>query len=386
MKRFFCVLLCLALVLPSLCVAEGNTSSLEEQVRAALKKKKTSGAQVIAAKDGEIVFQLNYGWADKQNKIKVSDDTYFKIASCSKLVTGVVTMTQVERGLLDLDTDIGQYLGGFKAASPYYSKTPLTLRHLMTHTAGFSTKGGWAKNAPLTQILDVSKKSTGSFMKGEKPGTAYRYSNYGAGTAGALVEAVTGRRLSDVAGEYVFGPLGIDAAYAPSLLSSPENITSIYKTNGSVKKTRSYFLNKETYDERVRPEYDYIEGYGSLWIHGADLCRIGMMLANYGELDGVRILQEDTVKEMFSGQQGKGGITVDSPYGLFVERVTNLVDGKMLYGHQGLVEGVLCNLYFDPETRFVFVLVTNGCNSAKTDRIGTLSRVLFNLLWEEYTE
>lgn len=57
----------------------------------------------------------------------------------------------------------------------------------------------------------------------------------------------------------------------------------------------------------------------------------------------------------------------------------------MLYGHQGLANGVLCSLYFDPETRFVFALVTNGCNvKMKDDRICRLSRNLFELLWEEY--
>ncbi len=63
----------------------------------------------------------------------------------------------------------------------------------------------------------------------------------------------------------------------------------------------------------------------------------------------------------------------------------NMADGKMIYGHQGLANGVLCSLYFDPETRFVFALVTNGCNvNAKKDRICMLSRDLFGMLWDAY--
>ena len=101
--------------------------------------------------------------------------------------------------------------------------------------------------------------------------------------------------------------------------------------------------------------------------------------ARYGLRETDEASLEKTVREMISSQQGKGGITVDSPYGLNVERVKNLISGKTLYGHQGMANGVLCNLYFDPETRFVFALVTNGTNvRAKED--------LFSLMWETYAK
>ena len=111
------------------------------------------------------------------------------------------------------------------------------------------------------------------------------------------------------------------------------------------------------------------------------------MLCDMGVIDGERILEEETVREMLSSQQGKGGITADSPYGLNVERVKTLISGKTLYGHQGMANGVLCNLYFDPETRFVFALVTNGTNVRnKGDRIVMLARNLFSLMWETYNQ
>ena len=179
----------------------------------------------------------------------------------------------------------------------------------------------------------------------------------------------------------------IDAADHPPLLQQPELITTTYKYGVGMGKgmiTRSYKL-KEKYRETVNVDKDYLESYGGLWIRGADLCKIGIMLCDYGLYEGQRILQEDTVREMISSQAGKGGISVDSPYGLNVERVTNLVSGKMLYGHQGMADAVLCNLYFDPETRFVFALVTNGCNTkAKEDRICLLALDLFGLLWDHY--
>ena len=70
-----------------------------------------------------------------------------------------------------------------------------------------------------------------------------------------------------------------------------------------------------------------------------------------------------------------------------MERIKNLLPDRLVYGHQGLSNGVLCSLYFDPETRFVFALVTNGCNvKAKQDRICLLSRDLFGLMWSSFAE
>ena len=201
---------------------------------------------------------------------------------------------------------------------------------------------------------------------------------------GCILEAVTGKRLTDAARELLFDPMGIEAAYDPHLLQNPELIVSTYNTDGSGK-TRSYRLTKEKYRETINLEKDYVESYGGVWIRGEDLCRIGIMLCDMGTYNGEQILEEATVREMFSSQQGKGGITADSPYALNVERVTNLVSGRLLYGHQGMANGVLCNLYFDPETRFVFALLTNGCNvNAKTDHICKLALDLFNIMWASY--
>ena len=342
---------------------------------------------VVAAKDGEIVFSQCYGFANKVGKEPVTEETYFKLASVSKLVTAVSVMKLVENSQLDLDQDIGEILGdpAYHAANPNYPKIALTSRMLMTHTAAINdSAGAFAGMKPLNATLNPkeNKKKSG-FLK-VKPGTEYKYSNYGAGIMGCIIEAVTEKRLSDAARELIFDPMGIDAAYDPHLLQDPEKIVSTYNADGSGNITRSYRL-KQKYREEIDLDKDYADSYGGVWIRGEDLCRIGIMLCDMGVIDGRRILEEDTVREMLSSQQGKGGITVDSPYGLNVERVTNLLRGKMLYGHQGMANGVLCNLYFDPETRFVFALLTNGTNvKAKEDRICLLARDLFNLMWNTY--
>ena len=359
----------------------------DEEVDALFRIRKTSGGMVLAAKYGQSVYSYCYGFADKRAKEAVSPDTYFKLASVSKLVTASAVMRLVDENRLDLDENIGHILGdpAYEAANPWYPGESLTSRYLMTHTAGIKdSAGAFSDRKRLSDILNPSnnQKKTG-FLK-EKPGTVYKYSNYGAGIMGCILEAVTGLRLTDAVKELLFDPMGIDAAYDPSLLKHPERIVTTYRANGNAHITRSFRL-RQPYSDKINPEKDYGESYGGLWIRGEDLCRIGIMLCDLGRIDEKQILSQSSVQEMISSQQGKGGIQADSPYGLNVERVKNLLPNHLIYGHQGMAGGVLCSLYFDPETRFVFALLTNGCNvNAKKDRICMLSRELFELMWTAY--
>ncbi len=383
-RRLAALLLSLVL-LPA---AVSGEAPSEDEVNRIFKKYKTVGGMVLAAKDGEIVFSYCYGMANKVSKESITPDTYFKLASVSKLVTAAAVMKLVETGQLDLDENIGHILGNpaYDAANPNYPKISLTSRMLMTHTATINdSKGAFSSGKSLSDNLNPKKNRRKSGFLQKKPGTFYQYSNYGAGIMGCILEAVTGKRLTDAARDLLFDPMGIDAAYDPHLLQNPDLIVSTYNPNGHGI-TRSYRL-KQPYRETINLDKDYMESYGGLWIRGEDLCRIGIMLSDLGAFGDTRILEEETVLEMFSSQQGKGGITVESPYGLNVERVTNLLGGKMLYGHQGMANGVLCNLYFDPETRFVFALLTNGCNvKDKSDHICSLARDMFSLMWSSFSE
>ena len=108
-------------------------------------------------------------------------------------------------------------------------------------------------------------------------------------------------------------------------------------------------------------------------------------MLNGGEVDGVRLLQPETVSEMMASQLGKPNITVDSPYGLCVNRINSLTDdGRMFYGHQGMNEGTVANLYFDPETQLVFSFISNGANSAQNNRVVSLTRRIFAACWAAY--
>ena len=391
LKRHFLKRL-LPILLTCFCIAGSLPSAAasvppDEEVAAIFRLRKTTGGMVLAAKDGQIVYSFCYGYANKQAKEFVSPETYFKLASVSKLVTAAAVMRLVDAGRLNPDENIGHILGNppYEAANPHFPEVPLTSRLLMTHTAGAKdSKGAFADHRKLSEILNPGINRFGSgFLKNE-PGTVYHYSNYGAGIMGCILEAVTGLRLTEAVRNLLFDPMEIDAAYDPTLLRFPERIVTTYKANGDAHITRSFRLRQQ-YSDQINLEKDYGESYGGIWMKGEDLCRIGMMLCDLGTIDGQRILSEDAVREMIASQAGRGDVQTDSPYGLNVERVRNLLPDRLVFGHQGLANGVLCSLYFDPDTRFVFTLLTNGCNvNAKQDHICLLSRDLFSMMWSSF--
>ena len=386
MRHIIAFILCFIMCVSTIgAYALEDNPELDEQLGSIFKAYKTVGATLVVAKNNEILYQRNYGFSYLLKKVRVDENTHFRIASVTKLLSAIGVMQLVEQGLLDLDTDISEYLG-YDVRNPYFPQSRLTLRCLMTHTSSLSVNGGYSKiRNSLRSLISTDRRQTGNFHD-EAPGTVYRYSNFGAGIMGSLVESVTQQNINDVIYTNVFEPLGIDAAYHASLLKDKDSVTYIYERGGKRLMASRKASLESKWDPSVNPEMHFRLTVGSIWITGQDLCRIGMLLLNGGELDGVRLLKEETVQEMMSSQKGKGAVTIDSPYGLCINRVNNLLEDRMLYGHQGMSGDICANLYYDPESTLVFAMVTNGCNNKMDDHICALSRKLFAAVWDEYGE
>lgn len=363
--------------------ATENFSTVEMQYanEKLLKRYNAVGAAIIVAKNGKIEFEQYYGYASKKGNRPVTETTHFRLASVTKMVSAIRVMQLVEAGKLDLDRDISEYLG-YTVRNLYYPETPITLRMLMSHTSSLREEGAFSKGGALRGIVAQESRKWGCFYK-EVPGSVYRYSNFGAGIMGSLIETITQKNVNESVVENVFRPLGIDAAYSASLLEDKGNVCALYKADGKQVQSAIKAV-EEKWDTAWNPEMHYRVTVGSLWMRPRDLCKIGMLLCNGGEYQGTRLLREETVNEMKSSQTGKPGVTAKTIYGLCVNRVPNLIKGKMFYGHQGMNNGTLCNVYFDPDTNFVFVFVSNGCDNHMSDRIGYLSRKIFEIMYATY--
>jgi CubicO group peptidase (beta-lactamase class C family) len=177
----------------------------------ALQRGDVAGAVVAIVKDGQVLLEKGYGYADVAAHRPVDPQvTLFRPGSVSKLVTWTAVMQQVELGRIDLDKDVNTYLD-FEI--PPFRGQPVTMRNLMTHTAGFeeSLKGLVLTDGKLPPSLDT-------FIKRQvparifPPGQIPAYSNYGAALAGYIVQRVSGQPFDDYIEQHIFAPLGMRRA------------------------------------------------------------------------------------------------------------------------------------------------------------------------------
>ena len=179
---------------------------LDGKLPDALKNGDIPGAVVSVVKDGQVVTTRGYGWADTgasggQPVAVDPQKSLFRVASISKIPTSIAAMQLVEQGKVDLDADISAYLD-FEIERRF--DEPLTLRHLLTHSAGFDEHGSltpttdleaYVKNDPPAQVF--------------APGTTPGYSNYGMALAGYIVQRVSGQPFEAYVREHVLEPAGM---------------------------------------------------------------------------------------------------------------------------------------------------------------------------------
>ncbi len=174
----------------------------------ALARGAVAGAVVVVVKDGQVLTQRGYGYSDVEKRTPVDPEkTLFRPGSVSKLFTWTAVMQLVQEGKLDLDADVNTYLD-FKI--PPRDGKPVTLRNIMTHTAGFEEqiRGLISKGKPEAPLGDLLKRWTPHRIFA--PGTTPAYSNYATALAGHIVERASGMSFDDYIDQRIFAPLGMN--------------------------------------------------------------------------------------------------------------------------------------------------------------------------------
>lgn len=174
----------------------------------ALQKGKIPGAVVVVVNGDGVVLQKGYGYSDVAKRTPVSPETtLFRPGSVSKLFTWTAVMQQVEAGKLDLDKDVNSYID-FKI--PPFEGKPITLRHIMTHTAGFEESVRHLISSDPKAAMTLKKQMPLALPERVfAPGTTPAYSNYATALAGYIVERVSGEPFDDYIDNHIFDPLGM---------------------------------------------------------------------------------------------------------------------------------------------------------------------------------
>jgi len=160
-------------------------------------------AAAVFDKDGQTIYQKNFGYMDKEKKLAVDDNSVFEWGSATKLTVWLSVMQLWEEGKIDLKTDIKEYLPKDFLKHLKYDK-PITMLDLMNHQAGFDeTPLNTGTGKSLEELLKSQPAQT------YEPGTVTSYSNYSTALAGYIVERISGQDFADYVHEHIFQPLGM---------------------------------------------------------------------------------------------------------------------------------------------------------------------------------
>lgn len=245
-----------------------------------------AGAVVSVVKDGRILLEKGYGYADVGNKRRMDPErTIIRPGSISKLFTWTAVMQQVEAGKIDLDADVNRYLDFH---IPAYKGRPITMREIVTHRSGFAEQiKGLIGRSPAPSL--------GDYLKAHMPARIYpagavpAYSNYASALAAYIVERVSGERFKDYTARHILLPLGMNR----STLDQP--VPRAWR-----------FDVAQSYHTASEPPryYEYIGPVpaGGLNTTADDIARFMIAHLNRGELNGQRIFSAETGEAMHAPQ------------------------------------------------------------------------------------
>jgi CubicO group peptidase (beta-lactamase class C family) len=359
---FFICFFIAFLVIPAASQAKINLSQLDSYFETARKEWKIPGMAVAIVKDGKVVLAKGYGVKEFSKKKKVDEKTLFAIASNTKAFTAAALAILVNEGKIQWDDKVRNYLPYFKLYDPYVTEE-MTIRDLLCHRSGLKTFSGdllWYETSYST--VEVIKRA-----RYLKPAYSFRsefgYSNIMFMAAGEVIPAVTGKPWKDFVKERIFKPLGMK--------TSNIGTTGLKKfTNVAI--AHYVYLDGKTVTVPFTTS-DNCAGAGAINSNAIEMAQWLKMLLNNGVFDKERILDEDSIWEMWSShmvirvsQSAKKLFpkTHFISYGLG----WGLLDyhGYKIIGHGGGMDGMISRVALVPEIKLGLVILTNSINRLPT--------------------
>jgi len=364
-RRFFFAAACAALLLTG-CAHDRLDNPAIPQVDAAMQDAigahKLPGAVIHIEHDGA-VFERAYGRLGYEADARpVETSTVYDAASLSKVLSTAPSVLKLaEEGKIDLDAKLTAYFPECANGG----KEAITIRHLLTHSsglpAGLPARPAWHGDA-AAHALACSQVVT------HPPGTFFRYSDINYILLGQLVQKVSGMPLDEFARTRIFAPLKmLDTGYLPLRRMGAGGAALIAPTQKGANGAGSahgdlapgQLLQGVVHDPTAR-RMDGVAGSAGVFTTARDVARYARMLLRGGELDGVRILSQESVRLMTTAQSPGGiealrglGMDINSPYAV---RPRGTVFPVGSYGHTGFTG---CVLWIDPGSRTFYVLLSN---------------------------
>ncbi|MCM3204516.1 beta-lactamase family protein [Paenibacillus illinoisensis] len=261
------------------------------------------GASVVVVKDGKVLAEKGYGYADQESKTPVDPkSTAFRVASVSKTFTAAAVMQLVEQGKVDLQADFQTYVKGLEFDNPF--DKPVTVENLLTHTTGFEIRDPQQEDIhadfdKTVSMEDYAQQHMPPVVR--EPGSAYMYDNFSFLLLGMIVENVSGEPFETYMQQHIFKPLGMD---------------------------NSSFVLNDKFKDQLATGYDAVHNpldlytlsptpmpQGGMLSTAEDIGNFMIAFLNDGVKDNERILKETTVKSMEQYRSSIHPVLPDTTYG-----------------------------------------------------------------------
>jgi CubicO group peptidase (beta-lactamase class C family) len=313
-----------------------------------------AGAVIAIVKDGKVLFAKGYGYSDVASKAPVSpDNTLFRPGSISKLFTWTSVMQLVEQGKLDLDHDVNSYID-FKIPEAFGK--PITLRNIMTHSAGFEET---AKElfVPAANDLRPIKEYLPAHLPERifPPGTTPAYSNYATTLAGYIVERTSGTPFNDYVSEFIFKPLKM--THCTFVQPLPDALKPLMSSGYALASAGA-------------KSFEFVEAApaGSSAVSALDVTRFMLAHLQDGEYEGGRILRPETARLMHSRQLGLNDAMNGMALGFYEESR----NGHRIIGHGGDTVYFHSDLHLIADAKTGFFVSYNSGGKGQIDARGEL--------------
>ncbi len=281
------------------------------------------GAALQVTQHGKTIYEKYVGKADLASGRPIDENTLYRLYSCSKIFTASSLMLLLERGIVQLDDPVSEFLPEYKDAvycvysgnnlESYRPVESLTLRHLVTMTSGLTYGGQFSTThrevaAAMDELEQSGDYSTRDFARrmakvplAFAPGSHW---NYGVGhdVLAAAIEVIAGKRFGRFLHDEFFQPLGMENTFFHIPAEKADRLCTMYRYENGQR------LENHDGDDGFLKPGSYESGGGGLVSTLSDMARFGTMLCLGGTVDGVRVLGRKTIDLMRQNQLGEGAL------------------------------------------------------------------------------
>jgi len=326
---------------------ESFINHLDSQIPIYMNDYDIPGVNIALIKEGKIAWKEAYGYADQTTGRKMTIDTYMRVQSISKPVTAWGVMKLVQEDKIDLDTPVVQYLKNWDFPESDYLPEKITVRQLLSHTAGLPLGDVFTIYSPNEKRPSLKEALTKEAYLIQEPGLSFFYSNTGFNLLELLIEEVTGQTFDEYMTQEILKPLGMNHS------------TFTWSEQLEPQVPVGYNLAGEAIPVYVYPE----KGSGGLFATAEDIATF-VTAGMIGDFQEYRVLEPQYINQLYTPAAEKIGVyslVFDSyGFGHYLERFPS---GEKAISHGGQGTGIMTHFHAVPETKDGIVILTNSQRS-----------------------